>query len=54
MIKETKDKILSLLDEANDLLYAHLDLEDDDNEDGILCPLGEVINNVYDLEVEDK
>ncbi len=50
--KEKKTKALELLNEANEILGNHLDTDDEEIQEGILCPLGEAISNVYNLEVE--
>ena len=51
MTKEQKAKVLSLLNEASEILENNIDDENEENQETILCPLGEVIDSVYDIEV---
>ena len=52
MTAEQRQEILNHLNKSYDLLHIHLDsdvMEDIETEEGILCPLGEVISNVEAL-----
>ena len=50
MKKTIKKKILVLLNEANVLLNQEVDDDNDDIINEILCPLGEAISNIENLD----
>jgi len=52
MRQKDKNKALFLLNQASDILESNVDVDDDENQENIFCPLGEVISNVQDIEAE--
>jgi hypothetical protein len=52
MKEQQKQKVLRLLNEANDILTDEIADDEEIETQDIFCPLGEVISNVYDIDTE--